>query len=138
MIDRNFGPGPWRDTVVNRDEVAASWLVRQRHEAERTGDRRLGALVARAERLIGPLPPGSGTDHGSPMTCARLRVGDEVLEIFALVARFDDAHEVTLGELRVELMYPGDDATDRYLRGSRAGAADGRGGEGPEAREQGR
>jgi transcriptional regulator with XRE-family HTH domain len=117
-IDRNFGPGPWRDAVVNWDEVAASWLARQRYEVERTGDPRLQALVTRAERLIGPLPPGGGTAQGSPMTCARLRVGDEVLEIFALVARFDDAHDVTLSELRVELMYPGNDAADRYLRGS--------------------
>jgi hypothetical protein len=119
VIDRNFGQGPWRDMIVNWDEVAASWLVRQRHELERTGDQRLQALVTRAERLIGPLSPGSGgTAHGSPMTCARLRVGDEVPEIFALVARFDGAHDVTLSELRVELMYPGNDATDRYLRGS--------------------
>jgi transcriptional regulator with XRE-family HTH domain len=118
VIDRNFGPGPWRDAVVNWDEVATSWLVRQRLEVDRTGDGRLLALVTRAERLIGPLPPGSGTAHGSPMTCARLRAGDEVLEFFALVARFDDPHDVTLSELRVELMYPGNDATDRYLRGS--------------------
>lgn len=114
LVDRNFGPGPWRDAIENWPEVAASWLTRQRHEADRTRDPRLHALVEQAAELIGPLPPGTVTDDG-PMTCARVRIGDNVLELFALVARFDSAHDVTLSELRVELMYPGNDAAARWL-----------------------
>lgn len=118
IVDRHFGPGPWRDALVNWEDVAATWLARQRLEAHRTGDPRLQALIARAEHLIGPLPPNTGTDGHSPIACARIRAGDEVLEIFALVVRFDDANEVTLSELRIELMYPGNDAANRFLRGS--------------------
>lgn len=114
LVDRNFGPGPWRDAIQNWPEVAASWLTRQRHEADRTRDPRLHALVEQAAELIGPLPPGTVTDDG-PTTCARVRIGDDVLELFALVARFDSAHDVTLSELRVELTYPGNESAARWL-----------------------
>jgi transcriptional regulator with XRE-family HTH domain len=116
LVERNFGPGPglWRDAIENWPEVAASWLTRQLHEADRTRDPRLHALVEQAAELIGPLPPGTVTDDG-PMTCARVRIGDDVLELFALVARFDSAHDVTLSELRIELMYPGNEAVARWL-----------------------
>jgi transcriptional regulator with XRE-family HTH domain len=120
LVDRHFGPGPWRDAVANWPEVAAAWLARQRQEADRTGDPRLHALVARAEALIGPLPRDAGAGD-SPTACARLRVDGEVLELFALVARFDAAHDVTLGELRIELMYPGNDAAARRLAAAARG-----------------
>jgi hypothetical protein len=115
VIDRYFGPGPWRDMVVNWAEGAAAWLARQRLEAHRTGDPRLGELITRAERLIGPLPRHSGTDD-TPMACAQINIGDDVLDIFALVVRFDAANDVTLSELRIELMYPANEAADRYFR----------------------
>lgn len=115
LIERHFGPGPWRDTVVNWADVATAWLARQRLEAHRTGDPRLEELITMAKRLIGPLPRRIGTDD-MPMTCAQIKVGDDVLEVFALVVRFDAANDVTLSELRVELMYPANEAADRHFR----------------------
>jgi hypothetical protein len=40
-------------------------------------------------------------------------------ELFALVARFDSANDVTLSELCVELMYPGNEAAARWLSDQR-------------------
>lgn len=114
LVDRVFGSGPWRATVLNWPEIAAAWLARHRLEADRTGDPRLQALVTRAERLIGPLPPGTG-DGDLPAFCARISSGNEVLEMFTVAVRFDGAHDVTLSELRVELMYPGNEASDRFF-----------------------
>lgn len=115
LVDRFFGPGPWRDVLVNWTDAAAVWLARQRREICRTDDPRLEALVARAVRLIGPVPCPTPAE-GLPMVCSRIRVGEEVLELFAVVVRFDTASDVTLSELRVELMYPGNDAADRFFR----------------------
>lgn len=115
LIERYFGPGPWRDAVANWADVAAAWLARQRLEAHRTGDPRLQALITRAERLTGPLPRYTGTAD-TPMACAQIKVADDVLEVFAVVVRFDTANHVTLSELRVELMYPANEAADRYFR----------------------
>ena len=99
---------------MNWPEVAAAWLARHRVEADRTGDPRLQALVTRAERLIGPLPPGTD-DADLPSLCARIRAGDDVIELFTVAVRFDGAHDVTLSELRVELLYPGNEAADRFF-----------------------
>lgn len=88
LVDHFFGPGPWRDALVNWADVAAAWLARQRREICRTADPRLEALVARAERLIGPVPCLTAAE-GLPMVCSRIRAGEEVLELFAVVVRFD-------------------------------------------------
>jgi hypothetical protein len=37
-----------------------------------------------------------------------------------MVARFDHPAEITLDELRVELMYPVDEAAERFFRSVRA------------------
>lgn len=80
LVDNLFGPGPFREIVVNFDEVAASWLARQRHEADRTGDPRLEALLDRAQRLIDPLPRREFNDEA--VVCSRLRIGDQVLALY--------------------------------------------------------
>ena len=72
IVDRFFGAGSWRDAIVNRADVAATWLDRQRREARRTGDPRLEALVARAEPLIGPLPRRISTED-LPVICSQIR-----------------------------------------------------------------
>lgn len=115
LVDRFFGPGPWRDALVNWTDAAAVWLARQRREIHRTADPRLEALVARAERLIGPASCVT-QDDGLPMVCSRIRAGEEVLELFTVLVRFDTASDVTLSELRIELIYPANDAAERFFR----------------------
>lgn len=50
------------------------------------------------------------------MVCPIFRIGDELVRTVAMVARFDQAAEITLDELRVELLYPFDKAAERYFR----------------------
>lgn len=114
LVDNLFGPGPFRQSVVNFGDVAALWLERQRHEATRTGDPRLEALIDRAERLIGPLPRREFSED-EPVVCSLLRIGDEVLAMYTVVVRFDTAADVTLNELRVELLHPANAAAERYF-----------------------
>lgn len=44
-----------------------------------------------------------------------------MIRTIAMVARFDHPAEVTLDELRVELMYPMDDLADRFFRAAGEG-----------------
>ena len=44
-----------------------------------------------------------------------------MLELFTVVIRFDTANDVTLSELRIELMYPGNEAADRFFRVAKPG-----------------
>ena len=115
LVDRFFGPGPWRDALVDWPEAAAAVAGSPNGANYRTADPRLEALVAKAERLIGPVPCPTPAE-GLPMVYSRIRAGEEVLELFAVVVRFDTASDVTLSELRIELIYPGNDVDDRFFR----------------------
>ena len=49
------------------------------------------------------------------MVCPWFRVGGQVVRTIAMVARFDHTDDVTLDELRVELMYPLDADAERFF-----------------------
>lgn len=102
--------------IVNWPEVAWAGLYRLRHQLGRTPfDDELRELVALAETVLAgvvrPTTPESGL-----VVCPWFRVGDEVVRTIAMVARFDPVAEITLDELRIELMYPLDEAAERFFR----------------------
>jgi transcriptional regulator with XRE-family HTH domain len=105
--------------IANWPEVAWAGLDRLRHQLDRTPfDDELHHLVALAERAVADVPRPVPAEP-SLAVCPRFRVGDQIVRTIAMVARFDPIAEVTLGELRVELMYPLDDAADRFFREQR-------------------
>jgi hypothetical protein len=52
------------------------------------------------------------------MVCPWFRIGSAVVRTIAITARFDHIAEVTLDELRIELMYPLDEEAERFFRGN--------------------
>jgi transcriptional regulator with XRE-family HTH domain len=104
--------------IVNWAEVAWAGLDRlRRHRERHPFDDQLHALVAAAEAALDPVPRPA-TDP-SVVVCPTFRIGDKHVRTVAMVARFDQAADVTLDELRVELIYPFDDAADRFFRNDR-------------------
>ena len=107
------------DAIVNWPEVAWAGLDRLRgHQRRCPFDPQLAQLVAAAEvALVGvPRPARTTSDL---LVCPWFRVGDQVIRTIAMVARFDHPAETTLDELRLELMYPMDDAADQFFRSLR-------------------
>src|SRR5262245_48270253 len=51
------------------------------------------------------------------IVCPWFRIGGSIVRTIALTARFDHAADVTLDELRAELIYPLDEQADRFFRG---------------------
>jgi transcriptional regulator with XRE-family HTH domain len=104
--------------IVNWAEVAWAGLDRLRRHHERNPfDDELHVLVAAAEAVLDSVPrPATET---SAMVCPTFRIGDDQVRTVAMVARFDQAADVTLDELRVELIYPFDEAADRFFRNDR-------------------
>ncbi|ROO52018.1 Xre family transcriptional regulator [Micromonospora sp. Llam0] len=105
-----------RHTIANWPEVAWAGLDRLRHQLDRTPfDQRLRRLVERAETTLSgvPRPHRPSTD---PVVCPWFRVGDQVVKTIGIAARFESAAEITLDELRIELIYPLDADADRVLR----------------------
>jgi len=117
-MDGFLAPGGGRDMFENWAEVAWATVDRMRHDLRRTHHPRLAALTERALRHLDGVPrPDTMAGPSSPVLGLRLRVGDQVIRTFTTVMRFDTAQEVTMSELRVELIFPMDDAAATFLRG---------------------
>ena len=103
--------------VANWPEVAWAALGRLRQQRDRVPlDQELHELVALAETAVAGLPrpavPGS-----DPVVCPWFRIGDQVIRVIGMAARFDPVADVTLDELRIELFYPLDETAESFFRG---------------------
>jgi transcriptional regulator with XRE-family HTH domain len=102
--------------IVNWPEVAWAGLDRLRQGARRSPfDAELQSLICLAEAALDGVPRPPPAEAGL-MICPRFRIGGTVVRTLAMTARFDDIAEVTLDELRVELMYPLDEEAERFFR----------------------
>jgi transcriptional regulator with XRE-family HTH domain len=103
--------------IVNWAEVAWAGLDRlRRHRDRHPFDDDMLALVTAAEAALDTVP--RPTSEPGVMVCPTFRIGDVEVRTVAMVARFDQPTDVTLDELRVELIYPLDDAAERFFRDS--------------------
>jgi transcriptional regulator with XRE-family HTH domain len=102
--------------IVNWTEVAWAGLTRLREQLDRAPfDDELRALVALAESVVAGRPrPAS--PPAALVVCPWFRIGDDVVRTIGMAARFDQVAEVTLDELRIELFYPLDAASERFFR----------------------
>jgi transcriptional regulator with XRE-family HTH domain len=117
-IETFFVPmGPGRDLVENWEEVVWHLLDRQKAELTISNHPRLAKLVKRGEALLKDVPrlhpqnPGNGAFVFSP----RLRIGDQIVSTFATLMRFENASEVTLSEIRIELVFPADAVSQAFF-----------------------
>ena len=103
----------WRPHVENWDDVAPSLLERLERDLRRApADDLLAELHALVERST------SGRT-GSPtgrVLCPRFRFGDQVVRTVTVVAAFEHAVDVTLDEVRVELVHPEDAEAEAPFR----------------------
>ncbi len=108
--------GPLRDMLDNWADVAWHSVYRLRRETAAAGsDARLESLLRRLEALVDHCRPPT-IDPASPLVSPIVRFGDQRLRFVGTIARFGSAVDVTLSELRVELLYPADDATEAVIR----------------------
>ena len=120
LVDATLGPGPTRDTIENFSAVGWLFLRRMRREVADSGpDERLHELLERAEAYMKDVPVDDGGGPGSELVvCPQIRIGEQVIKTVAVVARFGTAREVTLDELRVELVFPLDEEAEAFFRQS--------------------
>jgi transcriptional regulator with XRE-family HTH domain len=121
-LDLFLGPGSLRDSIDNFAEVAWTFLRRLRREVADAGaDARLEALLERAEGLMRGVSRPDQEGGSDLVVCPRFVLGGQVVRTVSMVARFGSAREVTLDELRVELVCPADADAEAFFR--RAGDA---------------
>lgn len=118
VVDMWFGPGPFRESVVNWQDVVWAGVQGLRRDVLRSGDAGLRLLLRRVEGHLRevPEPTGEGLPEG-PVVCPVFQLGSQVVRTVSTVMRFDTAVDVQVAELRVELMFPADDAAEAFFRG---------------------
>ena len=112
------------DIVENWEETAYLALLRLRSEiAHLGGDPRLEDFAARLAahpRLKGA--DLSTIDLDQAVIPTVFRLGDTRLSVFSTIAAFGSVQEVAASEIRIELMYPADEATAAFFRAFAGGA----------------
>jgi hypothetical protein len=109
LLELMVDPNGMRPFVVNWQETAQA--LRDRIAREAVG----GVLDATTLTLLDALPPDT-SDHStlpSPVVPISLRLGNDVLHYFSMITTVGTPQTVSAQELRIESMFPLDDATDR-------------------------
>jgi len=102
----------------NWAEVGWALVDLRFRQATAQGDPELNALAERAERhMDGVARTGQElSENDSPVICMRTRVGDRIVSTYSAALRFDTARDVTLSELRLELVFPADERSADFFR----------------------
>ena len=104
-----------RLAIVNWDEVARYMLARLRTESlHYGGDPVLNRAIEKLSEEVGPETP-EGELFLQPVVPTQLRAGDQVLSLISTIAQFGTAEDITLANLRIELMFPADEKTKDLL-----------------------
>ena len=103
--------------VENWEETALLSLARLRAEiAHLGGDEKLQSLATRlAEHPRLAAADISSVNFNQAVIPTRLRLGDDRLSLFSTIAQFGSVQEVNASEIRIELMFPADQATAAFF-----------------------
>ncbi len=110
LLDLVLGPGGMGGAMVNLLEVAPAVLGQLRHES--LTNPRLRPLVEQVAALLPDEPPPA---LFPPTLVTRYATELGELSFLSMVTTFGTPQSITLASLRVELMFPADDATRQAM-----------------------
>jgi transcriptional regulator with XRE-family HTH domain len=122
LLDAFLAPGPTRELLTNFSEIA--WSLAARFARATAAMRASPELAALRQRIDGyledvPRPPSDAT--GELVVCPTFRIGNQLVHTVGMTLRFGPSRDVTLEELSVDVLYPRDEAADRFFRELAAG-----------------
>lgn len=108
--------GPWRPLIENFTEVARALLDRVGADLLRyPGDEQLDELHRQVHAALGDAPAPTASSS-SRVICPRFRIDGSLVRTITVAARFESVADITLDEVRVELIYPEDEPSERFFR----------------------
>ncbi len=110
-----FASDGLRPHILCWPAMRAALLSRLRGEAQLFGDSAAARLLAELQTSD---PDGDADDErppGQPVMTLQLRLGDRVLSLFSTITSFGTPLDMTVQELRLEMFFPADEATQRAL-----------------------
>lgn len=116
-IDQMFDPnGNSPSFIENWQEIVWSWLDYQKADLAMSHNPKLAELVQRAEaHLKGMKRPDNPAQLKSGLLTPRFNFGDQTISTFATLMRFENVTEVTLSEIRLQLIFPADDISKEFF-----------------------
>jgi transcriptional regulator with XRE-family HTH domain len=107
--------GPWQPLIENFTEVARALYERLGADLLRyPDDETLGELHQEVRATLGGAhqPTANST---SRVICPRFRIDGSLVRTITVAARFESVADITLDEIRVELVYPEDEPSERFF-----------------------
>lgn len=102
----------------NAEELAHHLVTRLRTESTHFGGD--DVLDSAAARLAAQLPEETSIARSRATIGARIEVAGHALSFFTVVAGFGSTEDIALAELKIELMFPADQDTRRWLEAAAA------------------
>jgi MmyB-like transcription regulator ligand binding domain len=106
-----------RAVIDNWPDVARHMILRLRSESARHGhDPVLSDAAAQLALHMSDTPMDDG-HLGTAVLSTRYRLNGVELSLFSMLAQFSSAEDIALADLKIELMFPADEATRAFLVG---------------------
>jgi len=117
-----FHPAGIRPLVENWSQAAPLLWRRAQREAEALGGQELRAILEDLRGLQDPDVLRAGDQAPLlPIMPVLIRAGEARISLFTVISTFGTAQDVTADELRIETLFPADEATERLFRSAAAG-----------------
>ncbi|MDH4441031.1 MAG: helix-turn-helix domain-containing protein [Rhizobium sp.] len=123
FIDFLLAPGRGETLVENWGEVAAHLASRFRLESAHLGG---DPVLDRAAATLGRDPALQGhaaTGDLPPVVPVRFRLDGHIYPMFSTITQFGTAEDIALADIKIEMFFPADDATEALFRQMAGGAA---------------
>lgn len=105
-----------RSNILNWHESAHAVLDRLKHDISmQCGNKKLEALKDELASCLANDDGNYTLDTSKPTNTVHLQVSDNRLSFFSIIAQLGTIQDVTVSELRVELMFPADENTINYV-----------------------
>ncbi len=107
--------GPFAEALENREEIRRHMLARLRTEISHLGgDVVLEAAAAKLAALLPAESPPAAMSMPAVLA-ARYRLNGVTLAFFSTISAFGSTEDIALADIRIELMFPADEATRAVL-----------------------
>lgn len=119
LMREMLAPGPVRDCILNWDDTARALLrLLELEVARRPHDVEAHELQAELLALDGvqDLMGMPVTTANAPVLTIRFQIGEDVLEMFSLVATIGMSADAALDDLRIETLLPANDETRTWFQ----------------------
>ncbi len=114
LLEALIAQPPALSKIVNWDEAIGLLLSRLHTEAQDTP--MLEDLVQRLSCHYAAHAKGHSLDRSKAVIPTQFDIGGQVISVFSTIASFGSVQDIVLDDLKIELMFPMDAASEAYFR----------------------